>query len=289
MVDFDRIWNTKLFHVGQDQSITVAQVTVALVVLIGGLLFSSIASRLVGRRLRRGRISEAAADVAQKVIFYTLLVAVVFTSLRLLHIPLTMFHFLGGAVAIGFGFGAQNIINNFISGWILIAERPVRIGDLIELEGNLGRVERIGARCARVRRTDGIDMLVPNSSLLENPVVNWTLVDHRIRTTVRVGVAYGSPTDQVAALIRQAVEEHDDVLPEPAPDVIFEDFGDSALVFDVYFWSNVDSEMELRRVRSAVRFRIDQLFREAGIVIAFPQRDVHLDTLMPLEVHVRRD
>lgn len=286
---FDEIWHYEIFEIGAGNAVEVSQVVLAVVVLLLGLVLSALLSSVVGHRLRKREVNATAAEIAQRVIFYTLLVATAFTALTLMQIPLTMFAFLGGAVAIGVGFGAQNIINNFISGWILIAERPIRIGDVVEVGGELGRVEKIGGRCSRIRRTDGIDMLVPNSQLLENTVVNWMLVDRNVRTSVRVGVVYGSPTEQAAALIRQAVEERDDILRDPAPDIIFEEFGDNALIFDVYFWCQVNSEMELRRICSGLRFRIDALYREADIVIAFPQRDVHLDTAMPLEVHVRRD
>jgi len=197
-----------------------------------------------------------------------------------------MFAFLGGAVAIGLGFGAQNLFNNFISGLILTFERTIRIGDLIELGEHLGLVEHIGNRCTRVKRTDGVDVLIPNSSLLENNVINWTLSDRRVRTSVVVGVIYGSPTDVVARLIRQAVDESDRVLKDPEPVVAFQDFGDNALVFETFFWTEVGSAMELRLIRSGIRFRIDALFREADLVIAFPQRDVHLDTVKPLEVRM---
>ena len=129
-------------------------------------------------------------------------------------------------------------------------------------------------------------ILVPNSQLLEQKVVNWTLVDRDIRNTVRVGVAYGSPVRRVAELIRQAIDEHESCKTEPPPVVIFEDFGDNALIFDAYFWSEVFSEKELRLIRSELRFRIEELFNEAGIVIAFPQRDVHLDSARPIEVRL---
>lgn len=284
---FEKIWNHKLFDLpGEDKSIFVNQVVLAVILVVVGLAVCWVVARFIGARLRRTRMNDGAALVFQKVLFYTLAVAIVFTAMTLLQIPITMFAFLGGAIAIGVGFGAQNIISNFISGWILMAERPVRLGDLIEVDDKIGRVEAIGARCTRVRRTDGIDMLVPNSVMLERTVINWTLIDQDIRTTVRVGVQYGSLTDQVAALIRQAVEEHERILPQPAPIIIFDDFGDNALIFDVYFWCQVSSEMELRQVRSDLRFRIDHLFRDADIIIAYPQRDVHLDTLRPLEVKV---
>lgn len=281
---FSEIWNNQLVELEAGKAIEVGQLAIAVLFLVLGLLISALVSRLAGRQLRRGRVRPGAALALQKALFYTLLVVVVLTSLSILNIPVTMFAFLGGAIAIGVGFGAQNIINNFISGWILIIERPVRIDDLVEVEGHIGKIETIGARCTRIKRNDGIHMLVPNSVMLERTVVNWTLLDKNVRTTVSVGVEYGSPSEQVAALIREAVDEQNTILEEPEPIVIFEDFGDNALVFDAYFWSKVDSAMELRQVRSAVRFRIDQLFREAKIVVAFPQRDVHLDAAKPLEI-----
>ena len=111
-------------------------------------------------------------------------------------------------------------------------------------------------------------------------------MDYKIRSTVRVGVAYGSPVGRVAELMKQIVTEHSGILKHPEPLVIFEDFGDNALVFDAYFWAEVIAEKELRILRSEVRFRIDELFKENDIVIAFPQRDVHLNTLSPLEIQL---
>ncbi len=280
------IWTYKLFVFGENRAIEVNQIVLAMLVMLVGLMLSSLVSRIIGGRLKARNVSATAAAIAQKVIFYILLITCFFTVLRVLELPLTMFAFLGGAIAIGVGFGTQNILNNFISGWILMAERPVRLGDLVDVDGHLGRVETIGARSTRIRRTDGIEMLVPNSAMLERIVTNWTLMDRNIRTTVRVGIRYGSPTEEAAALIAQAVNEHPGVLREPKPIVVFEDFGDNALIFDVYFWCNVNSEMELRLVKSDLRFRIDAMFRKADIVIAYPQRDIHMDTERPLEVRM---
>jgi small-conductance mechanosensitive channel len=145
-------------------------------------------------------------------------------------------------------------------------------------------VEKIGNRSTRVRRIDGVHIMVPNSLLLERSVINWTLVDRNIRTSVTVGVAYGSPVREVEKLIYQALQENKDVLKDPAPAVVFSDFGDSALIFEILFWLVVSGEKELRVVRSDLRFRIDELFREHDITIAFPQRDLHIKTVMPLEI-----
>ncbi len=199
--------------------------------------------------------------------------------LRMVNIPLAAFAFLGGAVAIGLGFGAQNLINNFISGFTIM-------GDLIEVEGILGQVEDIGARSTRDRTGENIHILVPNSSFLERNITNWTLSDKKIRTRVTVGVVYGSPVEEVKKLLLEATQASTKVMRHPEPFVLFADFGDNALIFEIYFWISIHQIIERRMIESDLRFRIDKLFREAGRVIAFPQRDVHLNTQRPLELRL---
>ncbi|WP_133468695.1 mechanosensitive ion channel family protein [Paraglaciecola marina] len=260
---------------------------------VGGLLFTPIllfvgimlTKWLVNKLVTRLIANGANADIVhlvRRITYILAIVVITITTLDLLNVPITAFAFLSGAIAIGVGFGAQNIINNFISGWILMWERPIRIGDFLEVENARGRVESINTRSTRIRRIDGVHMLIPNSKLLENTVVNWTLIDTLTRTMVKVGVAYGSPAKKVKELIHQAVTEQDDILKDPAPVVLFEDFGDSALLFETYFWINATVDRDLRVVRSNVRFAIDELFAEHGIVIAFPQRDIHLDGQLQL-------
>lgn len=281
-----QIWNYQLFELSDDTGIRVSQIVLVLVLLVLGVLASRRIENLVAKRLKLTELQPDAAQLLQRLLFYSLVGVLAVTALGLLHIPLTAFAFISGAVAIGVGFGAQNIINNFISGWILMSERPVRIDDFVEIEGTSGTVETIGNRSTRIRRTDGVHMLVPNSRILENTVVNWTLIDNQVRTTVRVGVSYGSPARDVAQLIRQAVDEQSSVNREPEPVVVFDDFGDSALIFDAYFWCDVEGERALREIRSDIRFRITELFDENGIVIAFPQRDIHLDSPQGIKVQL---
>ena len=256
-------------------------IAIPLIYVIGIWLFKKLA-HIATYRLRS---SGASADTIHlfKRLFYIVAGAIlIVTTLDVMNVPLTAFAFLSGAVAIGVGFGAQNIINNFISGWILMWERPIRIGDFLEVDGARGSVETINTRSTRIRRIDGVHMLIPNSKLLENTVVNWTLIDNLTRTSVRVGVAYGSDCKLVARLIEQATQQQEDILTEPKPVVIFDDFGDNALMFETFFWVNATKERDLRVIRSQVRFTIDELFAEHDIVIAFPQRDVHLDGTLQL-------
>jgi small-conductance mechanosensitive channel len=269
-----------------DADLTIGRLLVVVLIVVGGYYMSRLLGFLLGRRLAETKLGSDAVHTIKRVVFFAILVLVIVTALSLLGIPLTAFAFATGAIAIGVGFGAQNIINNFISGWILMAERPIRINDFIEIDGSNGTVEEIGVRSTRIRRVDGVHLLVPNSVLLEHAVVNWTLIDNDIRTTIRVGVAYGSPVRKVADLIMQAVEESSGVMKRPKPIVVFEDFGDSALIFDTYFWCQVAGERELRSIRSEIRFRITEVFAANDIVIAFPQRDVHFDASRPLEVRV---
>ena len=284
--DFRILWDTLLFTAPGGQAITIGQLALVAALLLFGYLGSRFVGYLLGKRLANAKLRPDVVYVFKRIAFFTIFILVVLTALGLLGIPLTTFHFATGALAIGIGFGAQNIINNFISGWILMAERPIRIDDFIELDGATGVVEQVGNRSTRIRRSDGVHMLVPNSQLLERTVVNWTLVDREIRTTVRVGVAYGSPVQKVAELILKAVAEQPESKANPAPSVAFEDFGDNALIFDAFFWCDVGGEKALREIRSAIRFRISQLFDDNGIVIAFPQHDVHLDATKPLEIRM---
>jgi len=270
------IWQHVVYTAGDASPITVGQIVLILGFVITGLIAGRIVTRQLAKRLSKTQLQKDAAHAIQRVVYYSILVIVLMMALSLLHIPLTAFAFVSGAIAIGVGFGAQNILNNFISGWILMTERPVRIGDVIEIEGDYGTVEAIGARSTRIRRSDGVHMLVPNSTMLESTVTNWTLIDRNIRTSITVGVAYGSPVETVQRLLFEAAEQQPEVLSDPPPRVVFEDFGDSALVFQLFFWSEVGADKELRLIRSEIRFRIAALLEQNDISIPFPQRDVHL-------------
>jgi len=260
-----------------NQAITLGDILLIPVILFIGIFLTRILARVITHRLTSKKTDPNIIHLLQRVFYVIAMAVIVITTLDLINVPITAFAFLSGAIAIGFGFGAQNIINNFISGWILMWERPIRIGDFLEVEDAKGIVEEINTRSTRIRRVDGVHLLIPNSKLLENTVVNWTLIDSMVRTSVRVGVAYGSPAKTVAALILQATTEQLDVVQHPAPVVTFEDFGDNALMFEVNFWLNSNAEGGLRVMRSNIRFRLEELFEANNIVVAYPQRDLHID------------
>ena len=282
MESISKFMALELFSVGE-ASVTIGQVAFASMTIVLALTLAGWVIRTLSQRmLARGRDANQ-VQLTKKVLWFVVVVFLFFTALSMLNVPLGAFAFITGAIALGVGFGAQNIINNFISGWILMGERPIRIGDLLEVNGTLGRVEAIRTRSTRIIRVDGVRIVIPNSHLLENMLVNWNLGDEDIRIFVTVGVAYGSPVRRVAELLEQAVTEQEDVLKDPAPRILFQDFGNSALIFEAYFWTQLKPGGDLRRLRSEIRFRIDDLFRENDIVIAYPQQDVHLDGVLKLE------
>jgi small-conductance mechanosensitive channel len=260
-----------------DTTVTVGQVIGVVAFVVLGALFLLWSSRFLDRYLQKRVKSQDLHQMVRRAFLIVGFTVLGLVTLDLLRIPLTAFAFISGAIAIGVGFGAQNIINNFISGWILMWERPIKIGDFLEMGELRGKVESINTRSTRIRRLDGVDVLIPNSFLLENSVINWTHKSHVVRTSVVVGVAYGSDVQQVTILLEKAADEYEGVLKEPERAVVFDAFGDSALIFELLFWANLSGERGLRTMRSDLRYRIDALFRENDITISFPQRDIHVD------------
>jgi small-conductance mechanosensitive channel len=278
------LWHAELFTAG-DAPVHLNQLIIAFLVAVIGILVARRLTLAAQRRLMQfTTIDRNAAAAIQKIIFYLLIGIVIMIALPIAGIPITIFAVMGGAIAIGVGFGAQNLFSNLIAGLMIMTEKPIRLGDIVEVGDMVGRIDDIGSRSTRIRRFDGIDVLIPNSHFIENPVVNWTLTDADLRGTVSVGVAYGSDTRKVSELLRRAAEEQEDVLKDKDILVHFMDFADNALTFELLFWTSLSRPTGLRQLRSNIRFRIDELFREADISIAFPQRDVHLDTLRPLKI-----
>ncbi len=279
MLEQVKYWlNFPLFKFNE-RVVTLIEVLAVPLWLIASVWLSHVIIKMIGKRLAKKNKDPNIVHLVQRILYVVALAIIFMTTLSMINVPITAFAFLSGAIAIGFGFGAQNIINNFISGWILMGEKPIRIGDFLEVEGVKGVVEEINTRSTRIRRVDGVHMLIPNSKLLENTVTNWTLRDKLVRGTVAVGVAYGTDCKSVKRIMLEVANAQPQTLNEDgrAPLVFFQDFGDNSLLFEVYFWINSQVEGGLRLVASNIRFELDEAFKAADITIAFPQRDIHLD------------
>jgi len=282
------IWHFELSNI-EGSSITIGKIIMALLVIVLGIKIAQVISkRIAAIIVTKMSIDVGIVDAGQKLFFYFFSVLFAVYALYIVRVPLTVFTLAGGALALGLGFGSQNILNNFISGLILLVERPVKTGDFIEVESSTGSVETIGLRSVRIRTDSNEHLVIPNSYILEKPLINWTLSDKTIRLELEVGVAYGSPVREVKRLLLAAAAANERLLKKPEPLVLFSDFGDNSLKFHLLFWVRLIKIVDKRMVLSQLRFKITDLFNTAGITIAFPQRDVHLDTLSPLKIAIEK-
>ena len=291
------VWEFELFAVEDTTVVDGQQVTISrgvtvgksigalLLFLLGYWVIGGLARRVERWMVRRGLNPERVRTLRRWTVAL-MSFALVLLTLNLARIPLSVFAFLGGALAIGVGFGTQTIIKNFISGMILLVERRVQIGDVIDIDGVEGMVTAVDLRSSTVRSGDGRETLVPNSVLLEHKVTNWTLSDRKVRRGVRVGVAYGTPMRDAAEKVEDCAKRHGNVLKDPPPQVLFEDFGDSAQMLTLYFWVEVSDKVSATQVASDLRFMIDKRLAEDGIVIAFPRRDVRVDPSHPIRIEM---
>lgn len=293
-----RVWRFELFAVedsvevaGQkvvtSRGVTVGKTVGALLLFLVGYLIAAFLGRRVQRiMVARFGVAEHQSNVIRRWLLALTVFILLIITLNLVRIPLTVFAFLGGALAIGVGFGTQTLIKNFISGILILLERNIKVGDTIDVDGVVGRIVTVDIRASTVLGFDGVETVIPNSMFLENKVTNWTHTNARLRRIVRVGVAYGSQTTRVRDILAECGNGHGLILKNPPPEVFFEDFGDNSLIFALYFWIDYGPEVNPMHVASDLRFMIDKRFAEENIVLAFPQRDVHLDSAQPFRIEV---
>jgi small-conductance mechanosensitive channel len=257
-------------------SLSLVQIFLLIGLLIAVFWISSRTKRfLFNRFLVNSGLDRALQYAIAQIISNVVLVVGVLIVLENTGIHLGALAVFAGAVGVGVGFGLQNIASNFISGLVILAERPITLGDRVEVAGITGQVQQIRARSTVIRTNDNITMIVPNTKFIDSPVTNWTYGDPRVRFRIPVGVAYGSDIAKVREALLAAGRENPNTLKDPAPSVFLQKFGDNSIAFELVVWS---SEMSARpsRYRSDLNFAIEQKFREAGIEIAFPQRDLHI-------------
>ena len=265
-------WNAALPAI----KLSLVQIFLLVALLIGVFWISSRTKRfLFNRLLAQSGLDRSLQYAIAQVVSNIVLVVGIFIVLENTGIHLAALAVFAGAVGVGLGFGLQNIASNFISGLVILAERPISIGDRVEVAGIAGQVEHIRARSTVIRTNDNIMMIVPNTKFIDSPVTNWTYGDRRVRFRIPVSVAYGSDIVKVRDTLLAVAGENRHTLKEPVPGVFLENFGENAIDFKLVVWS---SEMSARpsRYRSDINFAIAEKFREAGIEMPFPQRDLHI-------------
>ncbi len=223
------------------------------------------------------RIDYGVKAALKRLLHYTLFTIGFFVAVSMAGLDLQKFTIIAGALSVGIGFGLQNIVNNFVSGLILLFERPVKVGDTINIDDQWGTITRIGMRSTVFETLDRSEIIVPNSDLISQKVTNWTFTTNISRIVLTVGVAYGSPLDKVLEILLRVAQEHTEILKDPESSAIFTGFGESSIDFELRVWiSDINKRL---KVKSELGQAVDRYFREEGITIPFPQRDLHLRSI----------
>ncbi len=264
-------WNAPLPAI----RLSILQIFLLVALLIAVFWISSRTKRfLFNRLLAQSGLDRSLQYAISQVISNIVLVAGIFIVLENTGIHLAALTVFAGAVGVGVGFGLQNIASNFISGLVILAERPITIGDRVEVAGVVGTVQQIRARSTVIMTSDNIAMIVPNSKFIDSPVTNWHYGDTRVRFRLPVGVAYGSDVDEVRDALIAAAREHSATLSDPGPTAYLEKFGDSTIDFELVAWTREMSDRP-RRFKSDLNYLIYKHLTAAGIEIPNPQRDLH--------------
>lgn len=243
------------------------------------LVIARIVVFLLGKVIGRAKVNNQTIDrgkaytISQLAKYFIYTIAVIF-AIESLGVSISILIASSAALFVGIGLGLQNIFNDIVSGIFLLFEQSVAVGDVVEIDTLVGQVKEINIRTSRIRTRDDIMIIVPNHYLIGNKVINWSTENKRTRFIIKVGVAYGSDTRLVKKILLESASQHKDVVDNPKPIVRFIDFGNSSLDFEILFWSDEGWRIEV--IKSDIRFAIDDAFRENGVTIPFPQRDLHI-------------
>ena len=273
--EIQNVFNYPLIQLG-DSHLTLDSILKFLVIIVLVVLVERYLRRLLRRRvLARTHLEPDLQYALSRFVGYCFIAIGFFFAFKVVHLDLSSLAVIVGGLGVGIGFGLQNIISNFVSGLIILAERPIALGHRIEVNGVAGQIVKINLRSTIVVTNDNITIIVPNSNFITNPVTNWSHGDPKVRLRLPIGVAYGSDVEKLQRVLLEVAADNSSVLKDPAPMVRFLEFGDSSLNFELAVWT-VDMAHRPTRFRSDLFFAIERKLRENNIEVPFPQRDLHL-------------
>ena len=255
-------------------TITVYSLLIAVLILFSTWILLWILKRVFTKTIRRRSIDPGKGYTVYQLIKYVVWIIAIFLVLDTLGVKITLLVAGSAALLVGIGLGVQQVFKDIISGFFLLFEGHLKVGDVVELEGVVGIVKEIGFRTTMIESRDNIILIIPNSKFIEENVINWSHIEKKTRFHVNVGVAYGSDVEKVRRILMECAYEHKDITHDPNPFVRFNDFGNSSLDFQLFFWTH--NAFRVENLKSDLRFAIDRKFRENNVTIPFPQRDVHI-------------
>ncbi len=267
--------NNPLFELGKSE----ISIGLLLYILFAFVLLSFFSKRLknllVGQILKKAGMDVGVSSTIGNVVRFFLLILGTIIIVQSAGIDLSTLTVLAGALGVGIGFGLQTITDNFISGIIILFEKPIKVGDRIEVGSVQGDVKSISIRATTILTNDNISIIVPNSEFISGRVINWSHNDRNVRYRIPVGVSYNEDPEEIKKILLQVADANEHILKVPAPQVLFDGYGDSALNFLLAVWTNTHSDKPII-LRSELYFSIFEAFRKNGVEIPFPQRDLHL-------------
>ncbi|AIL65078.1 Potassium efflux system KefA precursor [Rickettsiales bacterium Ac37b] len=266
-----RAWNYSIYTTTDKQAITLGNILLGLILFVLGLRLARYLTELTKIKvLNIIKLEPNVKNILEKVIHALFIILITLTVLEISHVPLTIFTFIGGALAISLGLGSQHILNNVISGLTIMIEQPIRLGDLLDVGGgNIGRVVNIGPRCVILRTADNIDVLVPNSLILQNTIINYTLNDSIIRISTNIYCMYNTSSQDVESILHSALEQNKDVLKYPRPQILLNSIEGGVLHFVLNFWIDVNGGPDRKQITSNILHSINSLLQQHNIPIAF--------------------
>lgn len=272
LIILNKIINYKMID-GDKFKLTIGQLFISLGVLFVGIKLSNfISDKLLPNLLEKTNLNKGSQSAVQNLINYALIVFTFICALNIADIPLTVFAFLGGAVAIGLGFGTQTLLNNFISGIIVQTERPIKVGDTIEIDGKIGTVSEIGLRSTKVINSSNSHIIFPNSFFLDKSFINWTLYDKKIRSKIIVNFDYKHDPVEVQKLLQTMLDEFDFILKDPGSKIYIENFQESGVDYSLNFWYILPESGTKTETESIVRCKLLQMAKQNDLVIPYPKR-----------------
>ena len=271
--DPDKILGITLFKI-KSTAITFYDVISLLIILATTEIILIFLKSFFNKTIDNKKLDEGTAVALYRLSSYLLWTIAIVIGIESMGFDITLIIAGSAALLVGLGMGIQQLFLDFVSGVILLTERQINVGDVIEVNGLVGRIIDLKFRTTIIKTRDNVSIIVPNSKLISDNVINWTISERNTRFKVTVGVAYGSDVQLVIDTLVKIAENHPEVRKYPRPFVYFEDFGDSALIFSLYFYT--DKNFVVERIKSELRIEIDRQFRRLNIEIPFPQRDIHL-------------
>lgn len=270
-----------LLHVNQ-KPVTITSIALGIIIILVFVFLSRWLRKIAKTKLfPKYKLDEGIQLVILKLAHYLLVGLGIIVAVQSIGLNLTSLAVVFGLLSVGIGFGLQNVAANFVSGLIILFERPIKIGDRITIGDVLGDVMNINLRATLVRTIDNVSIIVPNSEFISSHVINWSHRDPKIRVHIPVGVAYGSDVPLVIRSLLEVAQDHAEVLKEPPPKVWFNEFADSSLNFELLVW--IAHPKRRPDIISELNKRTDEIFRKNKIQIPFPQRDLHVRSTVPFE------